>query len=208
MNLLILGATGLTGRHVVEEALRAGNTCTALVRNPAALGDLAEQVTVVTGNATSQRDLAAAMPGQDAVISALGRGRSLTARGLFSRAAPAATEAAKQSGVSRLVWLSSFGVGETLPSASAVQKLLYRTMLRSIYADKAVADEQIRSSGLDWTIVYPTGLTNGPAKNAYRVGNRLPMKGYPSISRADVAAFVVDAAHGTEWIGRDAVITD
>ena len=123
MKLLILGATGPTGHHILEEAPQAGDSCTAFVRNPAALGNLAGQVTVVTGDATSQRDVAAAMPGHDAVICALGRGRSLTADKLFSRAATAVIEAAKQSGVSRLVWLSSFGVGDTLRSASAAQRL-------------------------------------------------------------------------------------
>lgn len=208
MKLLILGATGRTGRQVVDEALRAGDTCTAFVRNPAALGDLAGRVRVVTGDATSPRDVAAAMPGHEAVISALGHGSSLTPRKFYARAARAMIEAAKQSGVSRLVWLSSFGVGDTLDSASANQELVYRTMLRVVYADKALADEQIRASELDWTIVFPTALSNGPAKRSYSVGERLPMKGARRISRADVAAFMVDAAHGTEWVGRDAVITD
>ena len=208
MKLLILGATGPTGRLVVERALRAGDTCTVFVRNPAKLGDLAGQVTVVTGDATSPSDVAAAVPGHDAVISALGQGRSLTSGGLYARAAAAVIAAAKQSNVSRLVWMSSFGVGDTLRSASLNQKLMYRTMLRPVYADKAAADERIRASGLDWTLIYPTALTNGPAKHAYRVGERLSMKGIRTISRADVAAFMVDAAHESEWVGRDAVITD
>jgi putative NADH-flavin reductase len=208
MKLLILGATGPTGRLVVEEALRAGDTCTAFVRNPTALGELAARVTVATGDATSAPDVVAVMPGHDAVISALGQGRSLTSGGLFARAAAAVIAAAKQSDVSRLVWMSSFGVGDTLRSASINQKLMYRTMLRWVYADKAVADEQIRASGLAWTIVYPTALTNGPARHTYKVDERIAMKGARRISRADVAAFMVDAAHGTEWVERDAVITD
>jgi putative NADH-flavin reductase len=64
------------------------------------------------------------------------------------------------------------------------------------------------SSGLDWTLVHPTMLTKGPAKGRYLVGERLPMKGNPTISRADVADFLYKAAHSTEWIHRDAVITD
>jgi hypothetical protein len=110
--------------------------------------------------------------------------------------------------VSRLVWLSSFGVGRTYAWASTTQKTIYRTLLRSIYADKEIADERIRSSGLDWTVVYPTRLTHGPARGAYSTGDRLPMKGNPTISRADVAAFMHQTVNSDEWIHRSPVITD
>lgn len=208
MKLLILGATGRTGRHVVDLALQAGDSVTAFVRDPAALSDLAGQVTLVTGDATSQRDLSAAMAGQDAVIAALGAGNSVIANDLFTRSSVAVINAATEAGVSRLVWLSSFGVGPTFDGSSTTQKLIYRTLLRSIYANKEISDEHIRSSALDWIVVYPTRLTHGPAKGTFRADDRLPMKGNPTISRADVAAFMHQAAHGNEWVHRSAVITD
>ncbi|MFC8665203.1 NAD(P)-dependent oxidoreductase [Streptomyces sp. NPDC057199] len=208
MNILILGATGPTGRHVLDLAIAAGDTVTVLARRPEALADLAGRVTVIAGDATSHEDVAKAMIGQDAVISALGRSTSVRADDLFTRATAAVIGAAEEQGVSRLVWLSSFGVGDTYKSASALQKLMYRTFLRNIYANKELSENAIRSSGLDWTLVYPTLLTKGPAEGTYLAGDRLPMKGNPKISRADVAAFMHKAAHGTEWIGRDAVITD
>ncbi|QOV36673.1 SDR family oxidoreductase [Streptomyces ferrugineus] len=208
MNLLILGATGPTGRHVVDLARQSSDRVTVLARRPEALEDLAHQVTVVAGDATSQHDVAKAMAGQDVVISALGRSTSVRADDLFTRAAAAVIGAAKEVGVSRLVWLSSFGVGDTFRSASPAQKVMYSTFLRNIYANKEISEKAIRASGLDWTLVYPTMLTKGPAKGTYLVGERLPMKGNPTISRADVADFLYKAAHSPEWIHRDAVITD
>jgi putative NADH-flavin reductase len=208
MKLLILGATGPTGRHVVDLALRSGDSVTAFVRNPAALGDLAERVTPVVGDATSQRDISTAAVGLDAIVSALGRGNSVRADGLFTRSSAAVIGAARESGVSRLVWLSSFGVGHTYQWASAAQKAIYRTITRAIYADKEIADERIRDSDLDWTIVLPTRLTHGPALGAYSVGDRLPMKGNPAISRADVADFMHRAVHSDEWVRRSPVISD
>ncbi|MFJ8535352.1 NAD(P)-dependent oxidoreductase [Streptomyces sp. NPDC093591] len=208
MKLLILGATGPTGRHVVDLAVEAGDTVTVLARRPQALAELADRVTVVAGDATSHGDVAKAMTGQDVVVSALGRSTSVRADDLFTRAAAAVVGAAKEQGVSRLVWLSSFGVGDTYRSASALQKVMYSTFLRNIYANKELSERAIRSSGLDWTLVYPTMLTKGPAKGSYLVGDRLPMKGNPTISRADVADFMYKAAHSPEWIHRDAVITD
>ena len=208
MKLLILGATGPTGRHLVDLALRSGDSVTALVRNPAGLGDLADRVAPVTGDATAHRDVSGAAVGHDAIVSVLGRGNSVRADGLFTRASAAVLGAAAEAGVPRLVWLSSFGVGHTFGWSSTAQKLIYSTLLRSLYADKAIADECIRSSVLDWTVVLPTKLTHGPAKGTFLADDRLPMKGNPSISRADVAAFMLRAAHGDEWIHRSPVITD
>lgn len=208
MKLLILGATGPTGQHVVDLALRAGDSVTAFVRNPAALGESAEKVTVATGDATSHRDVLNAAVGHDAIISALGRSTSLRADELFTRSSSAVTGAAKEAGVSRLIWLSSFGVGRTYDWASTTQKAIYRTLLRAIYADKEIADDHVRTSGLDWTVVYPTRLTHGPATGNYSAGDRLPMKGNPTISRADVAAFMHQSAHSSEWIHHSPVISD
>ncbi|MEV1066872.1 NAD(P)H-binding protein [Streptomyces sp. NPDC050263] len=87
------------------------------------------------------------------------------------RPPPAATTS---QGVSRPVRLSSFGVGRAFDWSSATQKAIYRTLLRSIYADKAIADERIRSSESDWTAVLPTRLTNGPAGGVFSAGDRMP----------------------------------
>lgn len=208
MKLLVLGATGPTGKHVVERGLGHGDEVTVLVRRPEALDELAERVTVVQGDATSTGDVARAMAGQDAVVSALGRATSLRAGELFTRSASAVVAAMGETGVQRLVWLSSFGVGDTFAPASRLQKLFYRTFLRGIYADKAASERTLRSAGLDLTIVYPTALTNGPALGTYDVGDRLPMRGNPTISRADVADFLHLAVHDPAWTGRDAVLTD
>ncbi|WP_030177930.1 NAD(P)-dependent oxidoreductase [Streptomyces sp. NRRL S-813] len=208
MKLLVLGATGPTGRHVVDRALQCGDTVAVLARRPEALGPVADRVTVIKGDATSSSDVARAMSGQDVVISALGRGRSVRAHGLFTQAADAVLNAARQTSVSRLVWMSSFGVGDTYASAHPGQKVAYSTFLRDIYADKKKSEEAIRSSGLAWTLVYPTTLTNGPARGTYRVDVRVKMKLTARISRADVADFMHQAAHSPQWIHRDAVITN
>lgn len=208
MKLLVLGATGPTGHHVVERALEHGDEVTALARRPEALEPLAGRVAAVAGDATSAEDVARAMDGQDAAISALGRSTSIRADALFSRSATAVAEAAAKTGLKRLVWLSSYGVGDTFASASLPQKAMYKSFLRNIYADKAVSEKTLRAAGLDLTLVYPTTLTNGPAQGTYQVDDRLPMKGAPTISRADVGHFLHLAAHDPAWIGRDAVLTD
>ncbi|MBU5672138.1 SDR family oxidoreductase [Paenibacillus sp. MSJ-6] len=208
MKLLIIGATGPSGQHVVDRALKSGDTITILARRPEALRDLQGKVTIITGDATSHGVLVRAMKGQDAVIVTLGRGKSIRAKDLFTRAAKGVIGAAKLTGVTRLVWLSSFGVGDTFLDATIVQKFMYRTLLRDLYINKEASEKIIRESGLKWTIVYPTALMNGPAKGIYRVSDRIKMKGAPRINRADVADFIHKAAHDDKWIRRNAVITD
>jgi uncharacterized protein YbjT (DUF2867 family) len=85
---------------------------------------------------------------------------------------------------------------------------MYSTVLRDIYADKRKSEEAIRSSGLAWTLVYPTTLTHGPARGTYRVDDRGEVQLASRVSRADVAQFMHQAAHSPEWVHRDAVITD
>jgi len=208
VKLLLLGATGPTGRCVLSRALDADDEVTVLARHPQALEDVAHRIAVVPGDATVVDDVQRVMEGQDAVIATLGRGRSVRPDGLFSAAAQAVVTAAQRAGVKRLVWMSSFGVADTLRDASFLERIAYATVLRAIYADKAEGEKALRASDLDWTIVYPTTLTNGPARGTYRAQARIQMHGSPRISRADVADFLWQAARDAQWAGRSAVLTD
>lgn len=207
MRLLILGATGPTGRNLVDQALGAGHEVTALARNASRLPDAHPHLAVVVGDATDARTLEDAMDGKDTVLSALGAGNSLRSQ-IASRAMAALIPAMRARALKRVIFLSSFGVGASFEQASLLQRIAFRTMLRQIFADKAKADAMLRASGLDWTLVYPTLLTNGARAGRYRVGERLAMKGMASISRADVAAFMLAQLAADEWRCRTAVISD
>ena len=207
MRLLILGATGPTGRNLVDQALGAGHEVTALARNASRLPVAHAHLAVVVGDATDARTLEDAMGGKDAVLSALGAGNSLRSQ-IASRAMAALIPAMRARALRRVIFLSSFGVGASFEQASLLQRIAFRTMLRQIFADKAKADAMLRASGLDWTLVYPTLLTNGARAGRYRVGERLAMQGMASISRADVAAFMLAQLATDEWRCRTAVISD
>lgn len=208
MKLLVLGASGPTGRLTIEQALEAGDSVTALARTPASLDEFAGRIEVVQGDATVAADIAKALSGCDAVISALGRGKSIRAEDLFTKSTSAFLDAVRDSGVKRVVWMSSFGVGETFDDANWIQKVMYRTFLRDIYANKADAEVMLRASDLDWTLVYPSALVNGPMTGNYQVDDHVEMKFVARISRADVAHFMARCVHDDQWIRRDAVITN
>lgn len=115
--------------------------------------------------------------------------------------------AMQREGVRRLVVVSAFGVGETWRNAPLVLRLMHRTVLRDIFADKKVAQDYVQVTPLDWTFVYPVALTDGPRTGRYRAGERLELRGIPTISRADVADFIVRELHAPQYVRRTAIVS-
>lgn len=190
--LVVLGATGGTGRQIVSQALDAGHQVTAVVRHPDRMPIRHERLTLAIGDVTAGGPLLdEAVRGKDAVISALGRGHSFKADGLMQHAVPSIISAMQANRVRRLIFMSAMGVGDTSHDSPLIPRIFHRLLLRDIFADKRVAEELIKRSDLDWTIVHPTGLTNGPRTGRYRSGEHLPMHGFPTISRADTAHFLL-----------------
>ena len=110
------------------------------------------------------------------------------------------------SGVRRLIWESSLGVGQTRGQLGPLYNwILIPLLLRHVFADKERQEQMIRASTLDWTIVQPGALTNGPRTGKYRVGpDATKGRVFPKISRADVADFmlreVTNPAHVREAV--------
>lgn len=207
--VLVLGATGGTGRHVVQQAAATGLDLTLLVRSPAKLPETARSLRIVVGDVlTDSPVVRGAFAGQDAVISALGVGQSFKSGRLIARAAPLIIGAMREHGVRRLVFTSASGVGSTWQSTPFLPRLFVRTLLRDVYADKAAGEQAIKDSDLDWTIVYPVGLTDGRRKGTARVGERLKLAGFPRVSRADVAAVLLQQLDDPRFVGKGIVVAD
>ena len=113
----------------------------------------------------------------------------------------------QEHGVRRLIWLSALGVGQTRVQAPAMLRIPFSTILRRIGRDKAAGEEYLRSTDLDWTLVYPPALTNGPRTSSYRSGETVDVKGLPRISRADVAEFMLAQLDEAAYIRRNAIVS-
>lgn len=208
MNILVFGATGPTGQQIVKQALARGHGVTAFVRRPEALAITDGKLRIVTGEVTQDpQKVTEAMRGKDLVISALGRRNSFRSDRLFSRSMGVIVPAMAQAGVRRMILMSSFGVGASLRDAPLIPGIMFRVLLSDIFADKKSAEDELRRSGLDWTIVYPVLLTNGPLTGQYRVAERLDLHGMPKISRADVAHFILAEAENPAYLHKVAVIS-
>ena len=206
--ILVVGATGRTGRHVVTEALRAGYELTVFVRDPGRLSVDAKSVVVRVGQLPNDRDaLAAASQHQDAVICALGAGNSLRSSGLMAQAVPAIIDAMTIAGVQRLIFTSAYGVGPSRADIPLLPRLFADTLLHDLYADKEIADAAIRRSAVAWTIVYPTALTNGRRTGRWRAAEHLTLGLWPRISRADVAAFLVTQLEDAAYLRKGVIVT-
>ena len=201
MNLVVLGATGGTGRLVVEQALAAGHTVTALVRSPEKLTLRNPNLHVIAGQATDPSAVSRALEGADAVISTLGGGGTV-----ISDSTRAIVEAARNAGVTRIVVLSSFVVERD--RFNPVTRLLTGLVMGSMIKDKNAGEKLLRDSDLDWTIVYASGLTDGPRGGSVAVlsdGSRWSLSN--RIARSDVAAWLVQAALSPQTAQRSVSIT-
>ena len=191
MNLLILGPTGGTGLQLVSQALEQKHTVTALARSPEKLRLKHDRLTAIKGDVLDEALLNKLVPGKDAIVSALGVTKTWKAHDLMTKAVGLLVNLMIIHNVRRLILVSAFGAGESIGQANPIQKLLFRWLLRSRYDDKTSSEEILKTIDLDWTVIYPVMLTNGPHTRHYRVGEKMDMKGMQIISRADVADFAL-----------------
>ncbi|WP_062013468.1 NAD(P)-dependent oxidoreductase [Aureimonas sp. AU4] len=205
--LLVLGATGGTGRRIVAQALARGHEVAALVRSPEKGAGLAG-ARIVVGDARDEAALARALEGQDAVISALGTPASPFREVRFlSEATRVLVKAMATAGVPRLVAITGIGAGDSRGHGGPLfDRVIFPLLLRHVYADKNRQEAIVRASGLDWVLVRPTILNNKPAQGAVRALDDLSGFHGGSISRDDVARFVLDQVEADTWLGRTPLV--
>ncbi len=190
MKIAVFGATGGTGKQVVQQALAAGDQVIVLVRDPAKLGLNNANLAVVTGNVLDAAKVDETLQDAEAVIVSLGNTDS-NPDYIVSQGTQAIVDAMKRLGQPRrIIIVSSLGVGESKDQVSFAFKMLMKSVLRKPMEDKERQEQVIKASGLDWTIIRPGGLTDGPAAGSYKSGLD-PEIGAGQVSRADVAAFVL-----------------
>jgi len=196
MNIVIFGATGATGRYLVEQALEQGYDVAAFARNPLALPIRHAHLSIVTGDVFEQASVEEAVANQDAVLCAIGghdrlrvaRSRHPRQPGLCSVGTRNILDAMKKYHVSRFICLSAWGVGDSKDRLPFVFKhIILPLLMKEEYEDKEAQEQLIRQSTLDWTIVRPARLTNGPRTGRYRMQASLEFSSQWNISRADVA---------------------
>lgn len=187
MQIALFGATGGTGRQVLAQALEQNHSITALARDPSTL-DPRDGLTTIGGDVLDPKAVAQCVQGAEAVICVLGsHGRQAP---IEAPGTARILTAMQDASVRRLVVVSSLGVGDSRAQIAWPFRLMMDLMLKSILEAKAQQEQLVKASGLDWVIVRPGGLTDGPRTDAYRFGVDPTLKS-GRIARADVADFVL-----------------
>ena len=204
MKITVFGATGGTGLHLVRQAREAGHSVTAVVRSAA---EFPAGVEVVRADVMDPAAIEQAVTGRDAVVSALGH-RPGHDEPVCAPAAASIIKAMRVTGTRRLVVVTAAGhvtdSHDTFLIAKIVKPLL-RRFLRAAFTDFTATEEIVRTSGLDWTIMWPPRLTNGRAR-PYRAAVDHTVRGGGTISRTDLATATLAAATDPATIGHAVAI--
>jgi putative NADH-flavin reductase len=219
MRLAIFGATGGIGRQLLEQAVAAGHSVTAVVRDPQKLSPARNGTRVVTADLSVAEPamLQAEIAGVDAVVSGVGP-RALTKAGVAEHGTRAIVEAMEATGVRRIVVVSAAPISTMAspgrpnpPSRDPGEGFfmrnfltpLIKTVMHERYLDLALMEDVLRASDLDWTIFRPPRLTNQGLTGSYRTAFGRNLRGGALISRADVAHAMLAAVDNPETIRRE-----
>jgi uncharacterized protein YbjT (DUF2867 family) len=210
MNITIFGGTGATGTILVDQALAKGHVVTAFVRDPARLTLVHAQLRSIVGDVMEPATLDAAVVGQDAILCALGTmPESKHDRPRRQRGIPVCSIGTKniiaamiRHRIRRIVVESSACIGSSRRTGRFGAGHLVHLMLRDVMHDKERQEAFVRGSTLDWTIVRPVRLSDKARTRRISSGEELRWGLASTVSRADVAAFMLDAIPDANTIGR------
>jgi len=209
VNVIVFGATGATGRLIVDAALSAGHSVTAFVREPGRLQVQHPRLRSIVGDAMISSSVDAAIPGHDAVICALGTmpeakadlARRQASVPVCSVGTQNIIAAMRISGCRRILVLSSASVGDSYADGTFGAAFIVRKMLGQIMADKELQEAAVSTSDFDWTILRPVRLNDAPAKGTVKSGAHLRWNVFSSATRADVADYLVQSLADSSTFG-------
>jgi uncharacterized protein YbjT (DUF2867 family) len=216
LKILVVGATGGTGKAVVARLLTQGHRVSAFARTATSLDQDSPEFRAINGDVTEQKDVEAAVAGQDVVIVTLGIsenpirvrlfGSRSTADNVRSIGTRNVISAMHKHGVRRLIVQSSFGVGETRGLLGFIDQLFFSLLLKPQIADTEIQEEVVRQSGLEWVLAQPVHLTDDETEVPPFIsisGQARLMK----VARKSVASFLSLAVHDSNYHGKSVAIS-
>lgn len=200
MQVIIFGATGSLGSHVVQQALAKGYAVKAFTRNAEKLKEMkSPHLNIIQGDVNNFDDVLKAIKGVDAVLCALGDGTKGKVRATGTKNIVNAMESL---GVDRLICQTTLGTGESWHNLNFFWKyIMFGFLLKRAFQDHELQEDYIRESDLDFTIVRPSAFTNGPSSRDFKVGFNANARNLClKISRADIAYFMVEQLSSEKFI--------
>ncbi|MBT8334765.1 MAG: SDR family oxidoreductase [Deltaproteobacteria bacterium] len=208
MKILIIGASRGIGKALMECALEENNEVTVLARNPSKITANHTQLSVLEGDILNLNSITSALKGQDAVCSCIGCPITFKPVDLFSRGAENIVTALTGERGKKYVTVTGIGAGDSKGHGGFLYDKIFNPLfLKTIYQDKDREEAIIKSSPLDWLIVRPAGLTNGPRTSIYHAINDMSGVTMKRISRRDVADFILKELQEPSNFGKTPLLT-
>lgn len=198
LNILLLGATGRVGSHIVTYALHECHHVTALIRSPEKIQIYHKNLTIIQGNVLNRDDIMRAINGMDIVISALNTDGTTT----LSESIPLIIEAMENEGIKRIITIGTAGI---LQSKTTPTVLRYQSSESKQKSTRAAKEhhkvyDMLKQSTLEWTIVCPTYLPDGEKVGSYRIARDILPDGGAKISVPDTAEFTYKQVEARDYI--------
>jgi putative NADH-flavin reductase len=210
--VLIIGASRGIGLETVKAALKTGHSVRALARSARRIPVAHPKLEKMTGDALEMATVKRALTGVDVVIQTLGVPAGpeiiLNPTQFFSKATRVLVTAMEGAQVKRLICVTGFGAGDSRGRGGFLYSAVFHLLLGRVYDDKDVQEWIVRRSKLDWVIVRPVILTDGPKTNAYRAVIDPRDWTWGFISRADVADFLVKQIDDGAFLHETPVLRD
>ncbi len=201
MNITVIGATRGIGLKVVEQAVEKEYSVTALVRNPASMPFSHKHLRIIQGDVLAPNTMSRALGGQDAIVFTVGIMPTRAQVRVFSEGTKNVLDAMQETGVKFLIAVTGMGAGDSKGNWGFAYRFIYNlASIKTIYEDKDRQEQLIKESDIEWIIVRPAFLTEGPLTGRYRILTDLKTIRPGSISRADVAHFILNQVSAPSFL--------
>ena len=208
MKIAIIGASRGIGSELLKAAIAEGHEVTALVRDPATLNISNPGLKVITGDILNPSSVATAIAGQEAICVCIGIPPTRKPVDVFSRGTQNILDAIGKESNQKLILVTGIGAGDSKGHGGFFyDRILNPLLLATNYADKDRAESIVKASNIDWLIVRPGFLTNGPRTGKYRAIENLSGVTAGKISRADVADFILKQLASPTYFGKTPLLT-
>lgn len=208
MKILVIGASRGIGRELTRQALGMGHRVTVLARYPDRISPEDGDLRVLRGDILDLKSVEAAVAGQEAVCVTVGIKPTRRPVTVFSEGTRNVLAAMDMAGVPLLIAVTGIGAGDSRGHGGFLyDRLIQPTLLRSIYQDKDRQERLIRESPVDWVVVRPGFLTNGPLTGKFRTITDMKGERAGKISRADVAFFILGQCDSASFLKKTPLLT-
>ena len=211
MKITVFGATGATGKKVVEQALELGYEVKAFVRNPEKMDIINEKLTLVKGDVTNSENVDQAIDGVEGVIVALGASPDMQSDLVMEQGTKNIIDAMKKHGVKRIIVQSSYAMSGFPESVEFMRSMGMGdeqiAMMKPVLDDKKKQTEAVTESGMEYVVVRPLMLTDTDKTGNYRVAEKLDVKVGDQTSRADVADFMLKSLTSDDWLNKTVTVS-